>query len=167
MTRSFWAAPAVATVGGLVLLLAAAAAWIVGEDARDVGGVLVTEPIALSGTQFAPTAVVFGLAGLVQGVVLGVARGAVRRTAAAFLVATAIAAVAVLGIGISRAVAAEGALTPAPFFAVAAAGALLVAGVAAFRVPARPPDRSRYRVAEERAADDEWTLAADEDGRSG
>lgn len=167
MTRSFWAAPAVATVAGLVLLLAAAGAWVAGEDARDVGGVLVTEPIALSGTQFAPTAVVFGLAGLLQGVALGAARGAPRRIVAGLLGATAVGAIVVLGVGISRALRADGVLTPAPYFALAAAGALLVAGVAAFRSPGRPPDRSRYRVADERAADDEWTLAANEDEAPG
>ena len=162
MTRSFWAAPAVATVAGLVLLLAAAAGWVSGEDARDVGGVLVTEPVTISGTQFAPTAVVFGLAGLLGGIALGVLRGAVRRGAAGLVALLAVAAFAVLAVGITRALRAEGTLTPVPFLALAAAAGLLVAGVAAVRAPARPPQRSRYRVEGEHAADDEWTLAGDD-----
>jgi hypothetical protein len=159
MTRSFWAAPAVATIAGLVLLLAAAAAWIAGEDAREVGGVLVTEPVATSGTQFAPTAVVFGLAGLLGGVGLGALRGPARRVAGVGVAGVALGSIAVLAVGIGRAMDAEGVLTPAPYFALAAAAGLLVSGVAALRAPARPPDRSRYRVGEEHAGDDEWTLA--------
>jgi hypothetical protein len=160
VTRSFWAAPAVATVAGLVLLLAAAGAWVAGEDARDVGGVVVTEPVSISGTQFAPTAVVFGLAGLFGGIALGLLRGAARRVAAALVSLTAVTAVVVLAVGLGRAMEADGALTPAPWFALAAALGLLVAGGAALRAPRRPPDRSRYRVEAERAEDDEWTLAA-------
>lgn len=163
MTRSFWAAPGVATIAGLVLLLAAAGAWVAGEDVREIGEVLVTEPVAMSGTQFAPTAVVFGLAGLLGGVVLGLTRGAARRVVAGLTVATAAGAIAVLALGLGRALQADGAVTPAPYFALAAAFALLVAGIAGVRGPQRPPDRSRYRVAEEHAVDDEWGLASAED----
>lgn len=163
MTRSFWAAPAVATIAGLVLLLAAAAAWVAGEDAREIGGVVVTEPVATSGTQFAPTAVVFGLVGLLGGVALGAVRGTARRVVGLILAATAAGAVAVLAVGVRRALGDEGVLTPAPYFALAAAGGLLVAGVATLRGPQRPPDRSPYRVAEERSGDDEWNLAGGAD----
>lgn len=162
MRRSFWAPPVVATLSGLVLLLAAAGAWVAGQDARDMGGVLVTEPVATSGTRFAPTAVVLGLAGLLTGVALGAVRGAARRWVGVVVAVIGIGTVAVLVVGVSRALADEGALTPAPYFAITAAGALLVAGLGAFRGPDRPPDRSRYRVASEQSGDDEWSLASDE-----
>jgi len=163
VTRSFWAAAALAIVAGLVLLVAAAGGWVSGEEARDMGGVVVTEPTSTPGTRFAPTAVVFGLAGLAGGVLLGVLRGMPRRLAGAVVGLTGLGAVAVVVVGLGRAAGADGILGPAPYAAVAGAVGIAVAGALALRGPARPPARSRYRVEGEQAEDDEWDLATDQE----
>lgn len=163
MTGSFWAAPALAVVAGLLLLLSSAAGWVDGVDARDVGGVVVREPTSTSGTVFAPTGVAFGLGGLLGGVLLGVLRAAPRRAAGAGLTVGALAALGLLAVGLGRANGADGAVTPAPLFALASAVGLAGAGWFAVRGPARPPVASRYRVEGEQPADDEWSTAVEGD----
>lgn len=159
MTRSFWAPAAIAIVAGLLLLLSSAAGWVDGVDARDVGGVVVSEPTSTSGTQFAPTGVVAGLAALLGGVVLAIVRGPGRRIAGIAVGAIGIAGVVALALGISRAAAADGALTPAPALALLCAVGVALSGLVALRGPGRPPVTSRYRVEGERPLDDEWSLA--------
>ena len=163
MTRSFWAPAALAVGAGLLLLLTAAAGWVDGVDARDVGGVVVREPTSSSGTQFAPSGVVFGLVALLGGVGLGFVRGTPRRITGGAVALTGVAAIAVLAVGVTRATAAEGTLTPAPMFALVCAAAVAVAGWLALRGPGRPPAASRYRVEGEQPGDDEWSLAADDE----
>lgn len=163
MRGSFWAPAAIAVVAGLLLLLTSAAGWVDGVDARDVGGVVVREPTSTSGTQFAPSGVVFGLVALVGGVVLGVFRGGTRRIAGLVVALTGMAAVVVLAAGVAKASGAEGSLTPAPAFAMACAVALVFAGWLALRGPGTPPVASRYRVEGEQPGDDEWSLAAEDE----
>ena len=160
MSRSFWAPAVVVIVSGLILLLASAAGWVDAEDARTVGGVVVTEPRSLSGTTFAPMAVVFGLAGLVTGVLLAIVRGSARKAVAILAVVLGIVGSAVVAGGSARARDAQGAVTPAPFFATLAVISVGMGGVLALRAPARPPETSRYRVESERPEDDEWTVAS-------
>lgn len=152
-----------AMIAGLALLLAAAAAWVSGVDSREISGVVLNEPTATSGTVFAPSAVVAGLVGLAGGALLGVLRATPRRGAGILVVVAGLFGLAVVVRGLLEASRAEGSVTPAPFFAAAAAVALIVAGALGARGPARPPDASRYRVSSEKAADDEWSLAADEE----
>lgn len=163
MNRSFWTAPSLAVIGGLALLLAAGAGWVAGVDSREVSGVVLDEPTTTSGTAFAPAAVVAGLVGLGGGALLGVLRGASRRGAGLVVSAAGLFGLVVVARGLLEASQADGAMTPAPFFAAAAAVALVAAGASGARGPARPPVASRYRVSEERPADDEWSLAADEE----
>jgi hypothetical protein len=163
VTRSFWAGPVVALLSGLVLLTAGAAGWVSGVDTRDVGGVVLREPTATSGTVFAPLAVAFGLAGLLGGAVLGFVRARPRRILGAVVALAGIGAVAVVAAGVVTASRADGQLTPAPFLALAAAVGLAVGGGAAVSGVRRPPQASRYRVPDERSEDDEWSLAARED----
>lgn len=164
MTHNFWAAPAVALLAGLVLLGAGAAEWVAGTATRDIGGVVVREQTGASGTTFAPLAVAFGLGGLFGGALLAVTRSGLRRMLGGVVAAAGAGGLAVVVAGTLEASAAEGRLTPAPFFAMTAAAAVAVAGVAALRgLRPAPPAASRYRVEDERPADDEWTLAAGED----
>lgn len=163
MTRSFWAPAALAVAAGLLLLLAAAAGWVDGVDARDIGGVVVREPTSTSGTQFAPNGVVAGLAALLGGVMLAVVRGRARRIAGVAVGLVGAAGLTALGIGIMRASGADGQLTPAPAFAVVCALGVVLAGWLALRGPQHPPAASRYRVEAERPADDEWSLASEDD----
>ena len=160
MTRSFWVPPVVVIVAALVLLLTGAAAWVATTEERSVGEVVVTEPDDISGTQFAPEAVVAGLAGLVAGVALALVRGKARRVVAAATAVIGVVGVAVVAVGLFSAAQSGGRLTPAPLFAVVAALAVAAGGSAALRGPARPPIASRYRVAEEQSGDDEWSLAS-------
>lgn len=154
-----------AVLAGLVLLLAAGAGWVTGVDSREVSGVVLDEPTTTSGTVFAPAAVVAGLVGLVGGALLGVLRALARRGAGAAVAAAGVFGLVVVVRGLLEAAQAEGSTTPAPFFAAAAAAALVAAGALGTRGPARPPAASRYRVSDERPADDEWSLAADEETR--
>ena len=163
MTRSFWAPAVIAVVAGLLLLLSAAAGWVDGVDARDVGGIVVREPTSESGTVFAPTGVVFGLAALLGGVVLGILKGRGRRITGLVVATLGAATAAVVVLGLLDATRADGALTPAPFFALLSAVAVAGAGLLASRGPAGPPGASRYRVEGEQPADDEWSLAAGDD----
>lgn len=161
--KGYWAPALLGVLGGLVLLVAAAAGWVDTVAERDVGGVTVTEPESTSGTVYAPVAVALGLGGLVGGAVLAVLRGKGRRIAGVAVAGIGTGGLIAVGLGIARASAVEGRITPAPFLALVAATALVAAGVAAARGAARPPAASRYRVADERSTDDEWTLAARDD----
>jgi hypothetical protein len=153
----------VAIVAGLVLLLAGGGAWVSSVDRRSVGGVVVAEPEDTPGTAYAPLAVVLGLGAVAGGVALAGSRGRVRRVTGVVVALVGVVALAVVAEGLLDARTAEGRLTPAPFFALVAGVALAVAGVAAVRGHDRPPRASQYRVAAERAGDDEWSLAADEE----
>ena len=163
MTRNFWSAPALALVAGLVLLVAGGAEWVTTIQTVDVGsGVSVPERGGSPGTQHAPLAVAFGLGGIVGGAVLGFVRSGIRRVAGAVVAAIGAGGLAVVVAGTIAAAGVSGRLTPAPFFALAGAAGIAVAGVAALRGVRTPPESSRYRVAEERPVDDEWSLAADD-----
>ena len=162
MKGSFWAPPVIVIVAGLLLLLAGAGAWVATVEERSVGGVVVTEPADLAGTQFSPGVVVAGLAALAAGVALTLIRGSARRAVAAATALIGLVSIALVVVGIVAAGQAGGRITPAPFFAAIAAAAIAAGGGAAFRGPARPPVASRYRVAEEQSADDEWSLAAED-----
>lgn len=162
MTRSFWAPATIAVVAGLLLLLSAAAGWVDGVDARDVGGVVVREATSTSGTQFAPAGVVVGLAALLGGVALALARGRAHRLVGAAVALLGIAGAVALAAGIARATSAEGQLTPAPAFAVVCTAGVALAGWLAVRGPQRPPAASRYRVEGEQSLDDEWSLASED-----
>lgn len=163
MRRSFWAPAAIAVGAGLLLLLTSAAGWVDGVDARDIGGVVVREPTSTSGTQFAPSGVVFGLVALAGGVALGFIRGGARRIVGVVVALSGMAAVVVLAAGVAKAAGAKGSLTPAPAFAVACAVAVTFAGWLALRGPGTPPVASRYRVEQEQPGDDEWSLATEDD----
>ena len=160
MRKSFWLPPVLGMVAGLVLLLASAGGWVDVVEERDVGGVAVTEPRSVPGTTYAPAAVAIGLGVVAAGALLAVARGALRRLLGMMLLCAGPGALVVLLLGLTRAMAAEGALTPAPFLAAAAGVAVLCAGLSAAFGPRRPPPKSRYRVESEQPGDDEWTLAA-------
>jgi len=162
MTRSFWFPAVLVIVAGLVLLLASAAGWVAVEDARTVGDVVVTEPRSVSGTVYAPTAVVFGLVALLAGCLLGVVRGPARRFIGGACALAGVAGLAVVVQGLSRAGAAEGSVTPAPTFAAIGAVAVTLGAGLAARGPSRPPEASRYRVESERPEDEEWTVASEE-----
>ena len=162
MTRSFWFPAVLVIVAGLVLLLASAAAWVAVQDARTVGDVVVTEPRSVSGTVYAPTAVVFGLGSLLGGCVLGVVRGGLRRVIGSVCAVSGVAGLAVVVQGFVRAGAAEGSVTPAPTFAALGAVAVVVGAGLAARGPSRPPQASRYRVEAERPEDEEWDVASEE-----
>ena len=164
MTRSFWAPAVLAIAAGLVLLLATAAPWISGTDERSVGGVVVAEPTATPGTAYAPAAMALGAAGLVLGIGLTLLRGGPRRVVAALVGGAGMGAVVAVVAGLAAAARAAGTVTPSPVFAAVAAAALFAAGWVGWRGPGPPPRASRYRVADERAGDDEWSLAADDDG---
>lgn len=166
MKRSFWAPAVTVIVAALVLLLAGAGAWVTTVEERSVGDVVVTEPEDVSGTEFAPGAMVVGLAGLGAGIVLALVRGPARRVIAAVAVLLGLAGVVSVATGIVAATGSDGRLTPAPPFAAAAAAGMAVGGAAALRAPARPPTASKYRVAEEQTADDEWSLAANDDAEA-
>ena len=166
MSRSFWAPPVFAVVAGLLLLLASAAGWVDAVDARDVGGIVVREPTSQSGTTFAPSGVVFGLAALLGGVVLGLVRGRARRVAGWVVGVIGAGAAAAVIRGLLEAGRAEGTLTPAPVFALLSAVVVAAAGLLAWRGPAGPPDASRYRVEGEQPADDEWSAAVDDDAEA-
>src|SRR5687768_8196328 len=154
--------PVLGMVAGLVLLLGSAAGWVDVVEKRDVGGVTVAEPSSVSGTTYAPAAVAIGLGVVVAGALLAVARGELRRLVALILICAGPGALIVLLLGLTRALADDGTLTPAPFLASAAGVAILFAGLSAGFGPRRPPPASRYRVEGEQPGDDEWTLAADE-----
>lgn len=163
MSRSFWMPPVVAIVAGLVLLLAGAAPWVTTTVERSVGGVVLTEPDDTPGTDFAPGAVAAGLAGLVLGIGLAAVRGRLRRVVGVVLGAAGVVGAVLVAAGVAHAIDGGGRITPAPFFAGLAALALCAAALSAVAGLARPPSQSRYRVAEERSEDDEWSLAADDD----
>lgn len=162
MTRGFWTAPVLVAVAGIVLLLAGGAGWVSGTDSREIGGVVVDEPVDRPGTEYAPVVVVFGLVGLLGGAALAAVRGRGRRILGAVVAVTGLVATGLVGLGIAGASAAAGGLTPAPLLSLVAAAALAAGGLLAVRGPARPPGASRYRVEQELAADDEWDLAADD-----
>lgn len=167
MTRNFWSAPALALVAGLILLVAGGAEWVTTIETVDVGsGVVLPERTGSAGTQFAPLAVAFGLGAIVGGGLLGFARSTARRAAGAVVAAVGAGGLAVVAVGTTTAAGAPGQLTPAPFFAMAGAVAVTLAGVAALRGVRTPPQSSRYRVADERPVDDEWSLAAEDDASS-
>ena len=167
MTRTFWFAPVLALLCGLVLLAAGAAEWVTGTASRDIGGVVVREQTGSPGTMFAPLAVAFGLSGMFAGALLAVTRSRARRVVGAVVAAAGAGAVAVVIAGALEAGRAQGQLTPSPFFALAAAGGICGAGLAALRALRAPPAASRYRVEGEQPVDDEWSLAARDDDPAG
>lgn len=167
--RRAWTLPIVlAVVGGIVALATAAAGWSRVVVSRDVGGVAVSEATATAGTTLAPLVVPLGLAAFVLGCLLAVVRGAARRLLAA-VVAVAGALLAGTAVeGSLRAAAGDATPTAAPFVALAGAVAVLAGGALGLAGPARPPARTPYTIdAAERAADDEWELASDEDRDDG
>jgi hypothetical protein len=162
VSRHFWVPPTLAVLGGLVLMAATAAPWVIEVSTRDMGGVPVEESTSLPGVGFAAAAVGLGLAALGGGGVLAVLRGVARRVAGLGVMGLGIAAVVVLVRGIVLATQEGGSLTAAPWTAAVGAAAVAGAGVLAALRAAAPPAASPYRVGDERSTDDEWTLAADE-----
>lgn len=162
MTRRFWLAPTLAVVGGLVLMAATAAPWVVEVATREIGGVALDEATSTSGLQFAAAAVGLGLAALVAGGLLGVLRGMSRRIGGLAAFGLGVAGAVVVVRGMVLATQADGALTAAPWTAAVGAVTVAAAGVLAAVRTSAPPVASPYRVGDERATDDEWTLAAEE-----
>lgn len=152
-------------VGGLVVVIATAAAWVTREEVRSVGGVEVGEAVSTSGTEIAPVLLVLGLTAIAAGVVLALMPVAVRRVLALPVVGLGVATtVTALVRGFTQLDLADGARTPAAAFA--AIGGLIVAGggYVATRARSPGPASTKYDVdAASRHDDTEWDLAVDDD----
>lgn len=151
-------------IGGLLLVGATSASWVMAERLREIGGVPLTEPQGLAGVELAPRAVAAGVLAALCSLALTVVRGRGRRLVGAVLVAVGSGALAFVVGGVVRAASEPGQLTPAPWVAVAGALAAVAAGALAWRRPSPPPALgSRYTLeAAEDDGDGEWGAAADE-----
>ncbi|MBW3605223.1 MAG: hypothetical protein KY460_10000 [Actinobacteria bacterium] len=156
--------PILLVLSALGLLASTAAGWIEQPTARSIGDVAVAEVRVTAGIEVTPLAVVVALGGLVCGVVLLVTRGAARRMVSLLAVGVGIAAVVVVGVGVTRLPRLDGVWTPAPWLALAASAGMLAAGLLGLGGPARRLP-ARYDV-DAPPDDAEWEIAADpDDGR--
>lgn len=151
-------------IGGLLLVGATSASWVMAERLREIGGVPLTEPQGVAGVELAPRAVAAGVLTALCSLALTVVRGRGRRLVGAALVVVGGSALAFVIGGVVGAGSEPGQLTPAPWVAVAGALAAVAAGVLAWRRPTPPPTLgSRYTLeAGEDDGDGEWSAAADE-----
>lgn len=158
-------AVASAVVGGLVLVGATSGDWVAAETVRDVGGVELVAPQGTPGLELAAQGVATGVLAALAGLALAVARGRGRRLIGGLLLLTGLAAGAVVIIGVTRALAEPGHLTPAPWIALGGAVTIGAAGILAWRRPSpQPVLGERYTLEGDEAADDrEWRLASGED----
>ena len=157
--RGFYGPPALVGLGGLVLMLAAAAGWVTEDTGRTVGGITVEGSNTIAGAQFAAVAIPLGLAAIVLAGLLAVLRGAARRIVGLLAAVAGLAGAAVVVAGLLDATG-EGTITAAPWAALAGAVAVTAGGVLAAAQPAGGPRRGRYEVPTEQATDDEWEIAS-------
>lgn len=160
-SRAGTAGPLLAVVCALVLLGATAASWVDQPVARSVGDVAVSDTRATPGMELSPLTVVASLAGVGCGLALLLVRGAARRVVALLASASGVAAVVAVSVGIARAFALDGAVSAAPWIALASATGLAAAGLAGFGRPGRRLP-ARYDVAAD-PGDDEWRIAVESD----
>jgi hypothetical protein len=156
-----------AVVGGVVAAGGTAAPWVRIEEQRDIGGVPVPALETVGGMALAPGLLPIGLAAIVVGLALLVARGRLRVVVSVLLLGAGAAAggLALLGL---RAAPTEGDLAIGVFLAGLGTLLLVAAGVLGLRPapPARLP--ARYDLDDRDDADDEWRLASgDEPGAGG
>lgn len=153
-----------AVIGGLLLVGATSANWVVAEQVREVGGVPLAEPEGTAGVELAAQGIATGVLAALGGLGLIVARGRGRRVLGALLCLVGAAAVGAVAVGVVRAVGARGGLTAAPWIAGLGAAATLTAGVVAWRRPAPLPALGdRYSIDDSTDSDiGEWGIASDE-----
>lgn len=161
----------VCLVGGLVLLGSGVGDWVTETVERDLELAVVEEESTIPATTFAPALLPVGLlAVLIAAPLLGLARGRGRPIAASVTAVTGIAGVVVVGLGIARALDAEGTTTAGPWVALLATLGIVGSAVLAQRraAPASEPAlSSRYDIDAGGAGvsddpEDEWHLASDE-----
>jgi hypothetical protein len=158
-SRATAAAPIVGVVAAALYSTTIATTWVQRSVTRTVGDAAVDETVTTTGMELVPLGVVAGLAAVVCGVGMLATRGTARRIMALLVTCSGIAAVAAAVVGALRAVAADGAVTIAPWLALPVAIVLMAAGVLGMAPPARRLP-TRYDVGVD-PADREWQLATD------
>lgn len=145
--RAGLAAVALAGVGGLLVAGGTAAPWVRREELRDVAGALLPEVTGVAGTQLAGGLVGVGLAAVVLGLVLLLARGRARTLVGLVLGLLGLAGLGLLAAGLAAAAALPGALTAGPGVTGLGVAAVLAGAVAVVRRPAAPPSLpARYAL---------------------
>jgi hypothetical protein len=158
-SRATAAAPIVGVVAAALYSTTIATTWVQRSVTRTVGDAAVDETVTTTGMELVPLGVVAGLAAVVCGVGMLATRGTARRIMALLVTCSGIAAVAAAVVGALRAVAADGAVTIAPWIALPAAVVLMAAGALGMGPPARRMP-TRYDVDVD-PADREWQMATD------
>ena len=152
------AAPLIGICAALAFSAATATTWVRAATTRTIGEATVDEVMATTGMQVVPLAIVAGLAALLCGLAMLVTRGTARRIVALLATITGICATVAAALGLARAFALDGALTPAIWVVPVAAAGIVASGLLGLGAPApRLPDRYDIDVD---SADREWQLAA-------
>lgn len=145
--RAGLAPVALAGVGGLLVAGGTAAEWVRREELRDVAGALLPEVTGVAGTQLAGGLVGVGLAAVVLGLALLLARGRARTIVGLVLGVAGLAGLGLLAAGLVGAAALPGALTAGPGVTGLGLAAVLAGAVAVVRRPAAPPSLpARYAL---------------------
>lgn len=158
--RAAGAAPLIGLGAALAFSAATATTWVRAATTRTIGNAAVDEVVATSGMQVVPLAIVAGLGALLCGLAMLVTRGTARRIVALLTTVAGIGATVAAALGLVRALALDGALTPAVWVAPVAAAAIVAGGLLGLGSPA-PRLPERYDVDVD-PADREWRMAADD-----
>lgn len=163
--RAGLAPAALAGIGGLLAAGGTVAEWVRRDEVRDVGGVLLPEVTGVPGTRFAGGLVGVGVAAVVLGAALLVARGRARAALGAVLGLAGLAGLGLLTAGLAAAAARPGGLTAGPGVTGLGLAAVLGGAVAAVRRPAaRPSLPARYALDDSRPGDPRRDDPDPEDG---
>lgn len=158
------AAVALGVASGLGLAGASTGAWVVETVSTDLGGVERTEQIATAGVDLAGPTLPIGVAAVIAGLLLVVARGWLQRGVGVLLALLGAAGVIAAVVGIVRAAALPGEIGGSAWFGLVAAAGVGAAGFAALR-PAPPPRLgARYDLDAEDPDEAEWRLASESPG---